>query len=289
MAGLGVHSEVGRLKTVLVHRPGKSLERLTPQNRSEYLFDDVVWVERAQREHDYFTDVLRDRGVEVLYLQQLLAETARRQRRRMPAHRRASGLVVHGGALARRGAARLAVRAGARASRRDPRRRAAHLGARGPRPRDAQPPLARRAHGHAGLLRAAAAAQHAVHARLIGVDVRGRRSCRRSSGTRGASRSPTSPRSTGTTRGSRAPSSSSGIRRRATRSGSLSRTSVTAPRSRAATSCRSATRPCSSAWASARPGAWSSTSPARSSPPARPSASSRAAWNSPARTCTSTR
>ena len=74
MAGFGVHSEVGRLKTVLVHRPGRSLERLTPQNRSEYLFDDVVWVERAQREHDYFTDVLRDRGVEVLYLQQLLAE-----------------------------------------------------------------------------------------------------------------------------------------------------------------------------------------------------------------------
>jgi arginine deiminase len=75
MSGLGVHSEVGRLKTVLVHRPGRSLERLTPQNRSEYLFDDVVWVERAQREHDYFTDVLRDRGVEVLYLQKLLAET----------------------------------------------------------------------------------------------------------------------------------------------------------------------------------------------------------------------
>jgi arginine deiminase len=75
MAGLGVYSEVGRLKTVLMHRPGRSLERLTPQNRSEYLFDDVVWVERAQREHDDFTGVLRDRGVEVLYLQQLLAET----------------------------------------------------------------------------------------------------------------------------------------------------------------------------------------------------------------------
>jgi arginine deiminase len=63
------------LKTVLVHRPGRSLDRLTPQNRSEYLFDDVVWLERAQQEHDYFTDVLRGRGVEVLYLQELLAET----------------------------------------------------------------------------------------------------------------------------------------------------------------------------------------------------------------------
>lgn len=75
MGELGVHSEVGRLKTVLVHRPGRSLDRLTPHNRSEYLFDDVVWLERAQLEHDYFTDVLRGRGVEVLYLQELLAET----------------------------------------------------------------------------------------------------------------------------------------------------------------------------------------------------------------------
>jgi len=75
MAGLGVHSEVGRLRTVMVHRPGLALERLTPRNREEYLFDDLVWVERAQREHDSFCDAMRDRGVEVLYLQDLLAET----------------------------------------------------------------------------------------------------------------------------------------------------------------------------------------------------------------------
>ncbi len=75
MTALGVHSEVGRLRTVLVHRPGVSLERLTPHNKGEFLFDDVVWVERAQAEHDAFTDVLRAHGVEVLYLQQLLAET----------------------------------------------------------------------------------------------------------------------------------------------------------------------------------------------------------------------
>ncbi len=75
MERLGVHSEVGRLRTVLVHRPGRALERLTPANRERFLFDDLVWVERAQAEHDAFTDLLRDRGVEVLQLADLLAET----------------------------------------------------------------------------------------------------------------------------------------------------------------------------------------------------------------------
>jgi arginine deiminase len=70
----GVYSEIGTLRTVLVHRPGVALDRLTPANRAEYLFDDVVWVERAQREHDAFVEVMRSRGVEVLYLQDLLAE-----------------------------------------------------------------------------------------------------------------------------------------------------------------------------------------------------------------------
>ena len=75
MLNPGVHSEVGRLKTVLVHRPGDALARLTPSNREELLFDDLVWVERAQAEHDAFTAILRDRGVEVLYVEQLLTET----------------------------------------------------------------------------------------------------------------------------------------------------------------------------------------------------------------------
>jgi arginine deiminase len=73
----GVHSEVGKLRRVLMHRPGVCMQRLTPDNREEFLFDDVVWVERAQREHDALTDVLRGRGVEVLYLQDLLEETLR--------------------------------------------------------------------------------------------------------------------------------------------------------------------------------------------------------------------
>ncbi|MBE0416848.1 MAG: arginine deiminase [Coriobacteriia bacterium] len=74
MEQIGAYSEVGRLRTVLVHRPGRALERLTPHNREEYLFDDLVWVERAQREHDDFVAALCDRGVEVLYLRDLLVE-----------------------------------------------------------------------------------------------------------------------------------------------------------------------------------------------------------------------
>src|SRR6516164_4411595 len=70
----GVHSEVGRLRKVIVHRPDLSLRRLTPANHDELLFDDVLWVERAQLEHDQFVSVMRDRGVEVYYVHQLLAE-----------------------------------------------------------------------------------------------------------------------------------------------------------------------------------------------------------------------
>jgi arginine deiminase len=71
----GVTSEVGRLRTVLLHRPGAELSRLTPRNSADLLFDGVPWVGRAQEEHDAFAQNLRDRGVEVLYLQQLLAES----------------------------------------------------------------------------------------------------------------------------------------------------------------------------------------------------------------------
>jgi arginine deiminase len=75
MNGYGVHSEVGRLRTVLVHRPDVSLERMTPANRHDFLFDDVVSLERARSEHDQFIAVMRERGIEVLYLHELLAET----------------------------------------------------------------------------------------------------------------------------------------------------------------------------------------------------------------------
>lgn len=71
---LSVASEVGQLRRVIVHRPGTELRRLTPANRTELLFDDAVWVERAVEEHDAFADVLRSRAVEVLYLEDLLVE-----------------------------------------------------------------------------------------------------------------------------------------------------------------------------------------------------------------------
>lgn len=70
-----VTSEVGQLRTVLLHRPGNELKRLTPRNNADLLFDGIPWVARAQDEHDAFAEALRSRGVEVLYIQQLLAET----------------------------------------------------------------------------------------------------------------------------------------------------------------------------------------------------------------------
>ena len=74
MTSFGVHSEVGKLRKVIVHRPDLSLKRLTPSNHDELLFDDVLWVERAEWEHDQFTQAMRERGVEVLYVLDLLAE-----------------------------------------------------------------------------------------------------------------------------------------------------------------------------------------------------------------------
>jgi len=70
-----VDSEVGRLRTVLLHRPGAELKRLTPRNSADLLFDDIPWVERAQEEHDAFAEALRTHGVEVLYLRALLVES----------------------------------------------------------------------------------------------------------------------------------------------------------------------------------------------------------------------
>jgi arginine deiminase len=69
-----VDSEVGRLTTVLLHRPGRELMRLTPRNNDSLLFDGIPWVGRAQEEHDIFANALRERGVEVLYLDELLTE-----------------------------------------------------------------------------------------------------------------------------------------------------------------------------------------------------------------------
>jgi len=71
---LGVHSEVGKLRRVMVHRPGLEHSRLTPSNAEELLFDDVLWVARAKAEHDMFAEAMRERGVEVFEAEELLAQ-----------------------------------------------------------------------------------------------------------------------------------------------------------------------------------------------------------------------
>lgn len=71
----GSDSEVGRLRTVMLHRPGNELKRLTPRNNDKLLFDGIPWVARAQEEHDAFAEALRARDVEVLYLTDLLTDT----------------------------------------------------------------------------------------------------------------------------------------------------------------------------------------------------------------------
>ncbi|BDA65578.1 arginine deiminase [Actinomyces capricornis] len=73
--GFSVDSEIGRLKQVIVHRPGREMLRLTPQNKDDLLFDDILWLDRAREEHDRFSSLLRERGAEVLYLDELLAQT----------------------------------------------------------------------------------------------------------------------------------------------------------------------------------------------------------------------
>lgn len=77
-AAYGVHSEVGRLRKVLVCAPGLAHRRLTPTNSDDLLFDDVMWVENAQRDHADFVNKMRQRGIEVVELHELLAQTVAR-------------------------------------------------------------------------------------------------------------------------------------------------------------------------------------------------------------------
>src|SRR5690348_9000909 len=71
----GVHSEVGQLRKVLVCAPGLAHERLTPTNCDDLLFDDVIWVQNARRDHFDFVNKMRERGVEVVELHNVLTET----------------------------------------------------------------------------------------------------------------------------------------------------------------------------------------------------------------------
>jgi len=87
----GADSEVGRLRTVMLHRPGLELKRLTPRNNDKLLYDAIPWVARAQEEHDAFAETLRGRGVEVLYLADLLTETLEQEASRAHAIAEALG------------------------------------------------------------------------------------------------------------------------------------------------------------------------------------------------------
>jgi arginine deiminase len=72
---INVTSEIGRLKKVLLHRPGQEIENLMPEYLERLLFDDIPYLKIAQEEHDFFADVLRKNGVEVVYLEDLAAES----------------------------------------------------------------------------------------------------------------------------------------------------------------------------------------------------------------------
>jgi arginine deiminase len=97
----GVHSEVGKLKTVMVCPPGKAHERLTPGNCHELLFDDVIWVHEARKDHFDFSLKMKERGVEVLELPALLGETLEnKEARAFVLDRRITGNSVGGGTAA---------------------------------------------------------------------------------------------------------------------------------------------------------------------------------------------
>lgn len=72
---INVNSEIGKLKKVLLHRPGKELENLMPEYLERLLFDDIPYLKIAQEEHDEFANILRNNGVEVVYLEDLVAES----------------------------------------------------------------------------------------------------------------------------------------------------------------------------------------------------------------------
>ena len=163
MADFGVHSEVGKLRKVMVHRPDLSLQRLTPSNHDELLFDDVLWVERAQYEHDQFVARMSERGVEVFLLADLLAEalTASDEGRQRLIEIVASEYTVGWSLVDEiRGAARQ-PHAGPTGQAPD---RRAHRRRGGPRPGQGRAGVVdRRCTGRPERIRAPPIAQHAVH------------------------------------------------------------------------------------------------------------------------------
>jgi len=75
MSDFGVHSEVGKLRKVIVHRPGLEMRRLTPTNCKELLFDDVIWTRKARQDHNIFVDLMKEEfGVQVMRVHELLGD-----------------------------------------------------------------------------------------------------------------------------------------------------------------------------------------------------------------------
>ena len=72
--GVSINSEIGKLKAVILHRPGGELERLTPDYLEEMLFDDIPWLKKMTEEHDGFAETLRSRGAEVYYIRDMLKD-----------------------------------------------------------------------------------------------------------------------------------------------------------------------------------------------------------------------
>ena len=91
----GVDSEVGQLRTVLMHRPGMELQRITPRHKDRLLFGGLPWVSKACQEHDLLSQQLRDQGVEVLYFTELLQDALEYQ----AARDEAIGMAVAGAGL----------------------------------------------------------------------------------------------------------------------------------------------------------------------------------------------
>ena len=235
MSEFGVHSEVGKLRKVMVHRPDLSLQRLTPSNHDELLFDDVLWVERAQYEHDQFVARMRERGVEVFLLDDLLAEALAASDE---APTRLIELVASeytvGWSLVDEIRGLLAELKPGPARQAPDRRAHRRRGRSRSRRRPPRSSLIGAALDDPSAFVAAAAAQHAVHPRLVVLDLRRRV---------GQPDVLAGPAPRGVQRGGdlqgppdvrRAPTSSSGTRPRATTAGSRSPTSGW-PRSRAAT------------------------------------------------------
>lgn len=74
---LNITSEIGKLQTVLVKRPGSELENITPEYLESLLFDDIPYLKMMQKEHDFFAKTMKDSNIEVLYLEKLAAEALR--------------------------------------------------------------------------------------------------------------------------------------------------------------------------------------------------------------------